>query len=229
MLSWAPLLTVPACAVVSALVVGVFHRNDELEDGPLLRRFILVLAIGVGLLCAMAQRPAVQQRLHPELRLKADIEADSIYKALTNLGPEYAAQFLGVLDAERATIATLPEARLQARPMLTALATARLQFTDQAAHVAWGQATLDTLREPQARSSDECYAALSGQALDRETLAHGFSAQNSAEFESAALQVLESSGRFLSGTRARGASQCRPTSGLQCNDARLAGDPGRYH
>ncbi len=203
---WLSLLTLPACAVVSALVVGVFHRHDELEDGPLLRRFIVVLIVSVALLYATAQRPAVQLRLHPELRLQAAIEADPIYKALANLGPDYAAQFLAVLVAEQASIATLPQARLQARPMLTALATARLQFTDQAAHVAWGQAMLDTLRELQLRSADKCYVALSGQALDRETLAHGFSAENSAEFESAALQVLESSGKFLSGRSSHGAS-----------------------
>jgi hypothetical protein len=196
---WLALLTFPAGAVASALVVGFIHRHDELENGALLRRFILVLAIALGLIYTIAQRPSVQLQLHPELRLKADIEADPIYKTLADIGPEYAAQFQAVLAAEQATIATLPEARLQARTMLMALATRRLEFTDQAAHVAWGQAMLDTFRELQVRSADECYAALSGQALSRETLAHGFSAENSAEFEAAALQVLESSGKFLSG------------------------------
>jgi hypothetical protein len=204
MLQWLSLLTLPACAVTSALVVGVIHRHDELEDGALLRQFIVALGIGMGLLYATTQRPSVQLRLHPELRLQADIEADPIYKALAYIGPEYAARFRAVLATERATSATLPEARLQARSMLMALATDRLGFADQAARIAWGQAMLDTLRELKARSSEACYAALSGQALDRETLAHGFSAQNTAAFEAAALQVLlESPGIETSGKGSR--------------------------
>ena len=110
--------------------------------------------------------------------------------ALAYIGPEDAARFRAVLTTERATSATLPEARLQTRSMLMALGTARLGFADQETKIAWGQMTVDTLRELTARSPEECYAALSGQALDRETLAHGFSAQNSAAFEAAVLQVL---------------------------------------
>jgi hypothetical protein len=190
MLQWLSLLTLPACAVASALVVGVIHRHDELQDGALLRQFIVGLVIGIGLLYATIQRPSVQLRLHPELRLQADIEADPIYKTLAHIGPEYAARFRAVLVTERLTSAALPQARLQARSMLTALATERLGFTDQATRIAWGQVTVDTLRELKARSPEECYVALSGQALDRETLADGFSARNSAAFEAAALQVL---------------------------------------
>jgi hypothetical protein len=195
MLQWLALLTLPACAVASGLVVGVVHRHEELEDGALLRQFIVFIVIGFALLYATMQRPTVQLRLHPELQLQADIEADPIYKALAHIGPEDAARFRAVLATERATSATLPEARLQARSMLTALATARLGFADQATRIAWGQVTLDTLRELKTRSPEECYSTLSGQALDRETLAHGFSAQNTAAFEAAALQVvLESPG-----------------------------------
>jgi hypothetical protein len=191
MLQWLSLLTFPACAVASALVVGVVHRHDELEDGALLRRFIVVLAIGIGLLYTTMQRPSVQLRLHPELRLQADIEADPIYKTLAHIGPEYAERFRAVLTTERVTSDTLPQARLQTRSMLTALATERrLGFADQATRIAWGQVTLDTLRELKARNPEQCYAVLSGQALDRETLAHGFSAQNTTTFEAAALQVL---------------------------------------
>jgi hypothetical protein len=210
MLQWLPLLTLPACAVASALVVGVIHRHDELEDGALLRQFIvvLVIGIGIGLLYTTMQRPSVKLRLHPELRLQADIEADPIYKALADIAPEYAAGFGDVLGTEPVTSATLSQARLQARSMLTALATARLGFADQATHIAWGQVTLDTFRELKARSSEQCYAALSGQALDRETLAHGFSTQNTAAFEAAVLQVLlESSGK---GLRREGRGADRP-------------------
>lgn len=198
MLQWLPLLTLPLPAVASAVIVGVIHRHDELEDSALLRQFIVVLVIGIGLLYATMQRPSVQLRLHPELRLQADIEADPIYRALADIAPEYAAQFRAVLGAERVTSATLPQARLQARSMLTVIATARLGFADQTTRIAWGQVTLDAFRELRARSPEQCYAALSGQALDRETLAHGFSAQNTAAFEAAVLQVLrESSGKGL--------------------------------
>jgi hypothetical protein len=194
MLEWLSLLTFPACAAASALVVGVVNRNDELEDGALLRQFIIVLVTGLGLLSTTLQRPSVQLRLHPELQLQAQIEADPIYKTLADVGPEYAARFRAVLITEQATSATLPQARLQARSMLTALATERLGFADQATHIAWGRVMLDTFRELQAHSPDQCYVALSGQALDRDTLAHGFSAQNTAAFEAAALQVLQSFG-----------------------------------
>jgi hypothetical protein len=207
MLQWLSLLTLPACAVASALVVGVIHRHDELEDGALLRQFIVVLVIGFVLFYTAMQRPSVQLHLHPELRLQADIEADPIYKTLADVTPEYAARFRAVLVTEQVTSATLPQARLQARSMLTALATARLGFADQATRIAWGQVMLDTFRELEARSPEQCYAALSGQALDRETLAHGFSAQNTVAFEAAALQVLESSGK---GLRREGAGADRP-------------------
>jgi len=194
-LQWLSLLTFPACAAASALVVGVVNRRNELEDGALLRQFILVLVIGVGLTYTTLQRPNVQLRLHPELQLQAEIEADPIYKGLADIGPEYAARFRAVLINEQVTSATLPQARLQARSMLTALATERLGFADQATHIAWGRVMLDTFRELKAQSPEQCYLALSGQALDRETLAHGFSAQNAAAFESAAIQVLGSFGK----------------------------------
>ncbi len=193
MLQWLSLFTFPACAVAAALIVGVIHRHEEIEDGALLRQFIFVLAVCILLLYTTMQRPSVQLRLHPELRLQADIEADPIYKTLADTGPEYAARFRAVLDAEQVTSATLPQARLQARSMLTSLATNRLGFADQATRVAWGQVTLDTLRELKARSPELCYSALSGQDLDRETLAHGFSAQNTTAFEAAMLQVLRES------------------------------------
>ena len=199
---WLSLLTFPACAAASALVVGVVNRDNELEDNALLRQFIVVLVIGLGLLYTTMQRPSVQLRLDPERRLQADIAADPIYKMLADVGPEYAAQFRAVLVTERVTSATLPQARLQARSMLTALATTRLGFADQAAHIAWGQVTIDTLQELKARSPEECYMAISGQALDRETLAHGFSTSNTAAFEATALQVL-SFGRSFSRARDR--------------------------
>ncbi len=204
LLDWLSLLTLPGCALASAVLIGVVHRHDQLEDGPLLRRFIVVLAVCFGLFSTLMQRPDIQMRLHPELRQQAEIDADPIYQALAAVAPEDAARYRAGLDFERAHGSTLAQARLQARSMLAALVTARLQFSNQAAHVAWGQATLDTLRELQGRSADQCYAVLSGQDLDRETLAHGFSAQNTASFEAAVLQVLESAGQFLGGKRPAG-------------------------
>jgi hypothetical protein len=175
---------------MSAVVVGVIHRGEELEDSALLREFIIVLIACIGLLYATLQQPRIQRLLHPELQLRADIDADPYYKALAHIGPEYAAQFQALLLTERATAATLPEARLQARSMLTALATTRLGFADQATHIAWGQATVDTLQELRAISPDECYAAISGRNLKHETVAHGLSAHNTAEFEAVVIPVL---------------------------------------
>lgn len=189
-LPWLSLLSFPACAVMSAAVVGVIHRHDELEDDALLREFIIVLVVGIGLVYATLQRPTIQLRLHPELQLRAAIEADPIYKALAHIGPANARRFRAVLIRERASVASLPQARLLARPMLTALATARLGFADQATHIAWGQATVDTLHELQALSPEECYAAISGQDLQRETIVRGLSGHNAAEFEAAAIRVL---------------------------------------
>jgi hypothetical protein len=190
MLPWISLLTFPACAVMSAAVVGVLYRREQLEDSALLRQFIIVLVICIGLVYATLQRPSVQRRLHPQLQLQADIEADPFYKALAHIGPEYAREFRAVLVRERVTPATLPYARLQARSMLTALATSRLGWADQETRIAWGHVTVDTLRELQAISPKECYAAVSGQALSRETIARGLSAQNAAEFEAAVIPVL---------------------------------------
>ena len=213
MLPWLSLFGYPACAVMSAVVVGVIYRREQLEDSALLRQFIIALAIVGGLFYATLQRPSVQRLLHPELQLQADIEADPVYQALAHIGPENAAQYRALLLTERATPATLPEARLQARSMLTALATDRLGFADQATKILWGQATVDTLHELQAVSPGECYAAVSGQDLDRETIAHRLSARNAVEFEAAAIPVLlqspglEFSGKGLDHARSRGDEQ----------------------
>ena len=187
---WLSLVSFPACAVISAVVVGVVHRREELEDSALLREFIIVLIGCIGLLYATLQQPRIQRLLNPELQLRADIEADPYYKALAHIGPEDAARFRALLVTERATAATLPVARLQARSMLTALATARLGFADQTTHIAWGQATVDTLQELREISPDECYAAISGRNLQRDTVAHGLSAHNTAEFEAVVIPVL---------------------------------------
>ncbi len=193
-LLWVSLLMFPACAGASAVLVGVIHRREELEDGPLLRQFMFFLIIGTVSVSTIVQRPSVQRHLNPELQLQADVEADPVYKALGHVDSGYAAQYQALLTRDGTTSATLPEERLKARSMLTTLATARLGFADQATHIAWGHLTADSLREMEARSPEQCYAAISGQALDKDTLAHGFSARNSAE--SVLVQVLLESPRL---------------------------------
>jgi hypothetical protein len=93
--------------------------------------------------------------------------------------------------------ATLPEAFLQARSLLTQLANERLGFTDQKTRIAWGNVMVDTLRELQAVDATQCYRALSSQALNETTLAHTFSAANTDAFQQVLVAVYTSANQGM--------------------------------
>jgi len=191
------LLALPLSALVAGVVVGVVHRGEALEDGALLRNFLVVLLIALVALYGVSRTHAVRSRLYPELVAQAQIDTHPLYATLLRDAPDDAARLHAVLVAERASGASLDGALRQARPLLTTMATERLGFADQSTHLAWGQVTVETLQELKARDPDACYVALSGHDLDRATLADGLSAQNTGEFQQAVIQLYESASRGM--------------------------------
>lgn len=189
----------PLCAAVSGLVIWAIYRKEELEDTALLRNFAIVLALTVVTSRGITGTDAVQQRLHPELRMVALTEAHPLYRAIAALDPDKSKALRGALLQAQEDGATLPEAIRALRPLWQVLATERLGFADQATHVLWGEATVENLKELQ-RSPDACYQALAGRPLDAETVKL-FSNANEAAFEAVVTQVFESALRGLRNER----------------------------
>jgi hypothetical protein len=75
------LLLMPACATVAGLVVGVAHRHEALDDGALLRNFLIILVIGMTAAWGIGRTDAVQMRLYPQLRMQTDLNAHPVYVA----------------------------------------------------------------------------------------------------------------------------------------------------
>ena len=191
------LFALPLGALVAGVVVGIVHRGEALEDGTLLRNFLVVLLIALVALYGVSRTQAVRSRLYPELVALSQIDTHPLYATLLREAPSDAARLRAVLVAERASGASLDGALRQARPLLTTMATERLGFADQSTHIVWGQVTVETLQELKVRDPDACYAALSGHDLDRATLAEGLSAQNTGEFQQAVIQLYESASRGM--------------------------------
>jgi hypothetical protein len=191
------LFAMPLGALIAGVVVGVMHRGEALDDGALLRNFLVVLLIALVVMYAGARTDAVRMRLYPQLKVQAQIETHPLYVTVLREAPDDAARLRAALVAELATGASIDTALRQTRPLLTRLATERLGFADQATHLVWGQMTVETLLELKARDADACYASLSGHDLDRATLTNGLSAQNTEEFQQAVIQLYESASRGM--------------------------------
>lgn len=186
------LLLLPACASVAGLLVWVLYRHETLDDDALLRHFLIFMAIGIGTAWGIGRTEAVQFRLHPELRIQAEIESHPVYSTLKEHTPSDATQLLQTLVAQTSAGASVADAFLQARPLLTAMTNAWSGWADQDSRLMWGRLFTSTLKELQAQDPELCYRALSGQTLDSQTLAHVFSAANTREFQQAVILVYKS-------------------------------------
>src|SRR4029077_10486953 len=113
----------------------------------LLRSFLLVLVISMALMWSVGRTNVVRMRLDPQFHLQTQLEANPVYSTLARLAPGDARSLREFLNAQVSRGATLTEAFLQARPMLTQSATERLGFADQSSKLIWGQLVVDTLDE----------------------------------------------------------------------------------
>jgi hypothetical protein len=73
----------------------------------------------------------------------------------------------------------------------------RLGYSDQKAHLTWARATVDTLKELQARDPKLCYRALSSYLVNQPTELGTFSAGNIKAYEQAVVEVYDSADRGM--------------------------------
>lgn len=185
-------LFMPGCATVAGLIVWTGTGKEAIEDDRLLRHFLFMLAICVAIGLGVSRTHTVRMRLDPQYRLQTELNAHPIYTAIKQLAPDDHKMLHDFLVLEMSRGGTLDDAFLQARPLLTKLGTGRLGFADQQTHVMWGRLTADTLRALRARDPALCYRAMSAQPVDRQTLAQGFSTENTKAFQQAIIDVYES-------------------------------------
>lgn len=189
---WFLFLIVPFCACIAGFFVWLLTRRQTVDDGILLRDFLLILTTLIAVVVGAGRTDAMRMRFDPQFRAQTELDAHPVYATLKRLNPDDFKELDHFLALQRPLEKSLPEAFLQARPLLTRLATNRSGFADQKSRVSWGQVTVDTLKELQDRDPLLCYRQLSSQPLDRQTLAEAFSAENSNAFQQSIIEIYES-------------------------------------
>jgi hypothetical protein len=187
----------PLSAMMAGVIVWLLCRNTEIEDRALLQRFVLILAVCMLAFWQTSQTDTVRMQIDPQYRVQTELDAQPVYAVLKDLASDDSKKLHNFLTMQLEKGATLPEAFLQARSLLTQLANERLGFTDQKTRIAWGSVMVDSLRELQAVDAEQCYRALSSQALNETTLAHTFSAANAAAFQEALVAVYMSANQGM--------------------------------
>jgi hypothetical protein len=190
-------LMTPLCAATAGVLVWVGHRGESLDDGVLLRKFLIALAIVMALLWTIARTDAVRMRWDSQYRTQAEIETNPVYSAVKRTDPHGGRWLRAFLDQQLAAGTTLPQALLKARPLLTSAVTERLGFADQSSKLVWGGLVADSLQELNDANPDLCYRVMAGQSLDEVTVVHAFSAENTARFQQAVVRVYESANRGM--------------------------------
>lgn len=181
---------VPGCAALAGFVLWASSRNHVLEDGELLRSFLILLFVCLALVGGASQTSAARMYLDPHFRLLTELDAHPVYAAIKRVSPDDHRALHAFLMAQMSRGATLPEAFLQARPLLTRLTNDRLGFTDQKSRILWGRVTADSFSELQDNDPMLCYQVLSLQPLDRLPT---FSADNTKAFQQALIKVYDAS------------------------------------
>jgi hypothetical protein len=188
-------LFTPVCATIAGLIVWAAYRKESLEDTALLRHFLIVLVMVMGLGWATSRTEAARVRLDPQYRMMTEIEANPVFSTIKRHVYGDARPLREFLFAEMSHGATVSQALQQARPMLTRLATDRLGFADQQTHLMWGQFVADSLEELRKADPALCYGTIAGGKVDEQALTQAFSQENTDEFQQAVMKVYESGDR----------------------------------
>lgn len=191
------LLLVPVSATTAGVIVWAGHRDESLDDGALVRNFVIAMAFIVVMLYATSRTNAVRMRFDPPYRIEKEIKAEPVYLTLDKFDSTNAAKFGAFLGEQMSSGATMSQALALARPWLTNQITGRLGFTDQDTKVMWGHLVADSLEELQAADPQLCYGALSGRPVDPKSWATVFSTENSDRFRQAVVAVYESADRGM--------------------------------
>lgn len=185
--AWGMLL-VPMCATVAGAVLAFTSRKESLDDGDLVRDFMVVFGVALLIVMGIGRQDFVRMRTDPEFRLQTQISAHPVYAALARTRDDQKVLH-NFLLLQTAQGKTLPEAFLQARPLLDKLVTERLGWADQKAVLGWGQVTVDTLKELAALDPMLCYQAIGHQPFEAQTLTQAFTTGNTQAFEQAVVDV----------------------------------------
>lgn len=155
------LLSLPVCAMVAGVVVGVTNRGQEPEDGSLVRQFLLFLVIFSVVSWGASRLPSVQMYLDPRIKLRAQLEATPVYAAIQKYAPSDALVIESALGMAMARGARdLPEAFVRIRPVLAGQVQRQLGFADHATAVAWSRVMQDVLVQMRAIDPQKCLHTL---------------------------------------------------------------------
>jgi hypothetical protein len=185
------LLSMPLCASLAGTVVWVAHRNETADDSELLKTFLFALVVAMAILWSISRTDAVRMRLNPQLRIEAEIQKNAVYAAVEQFAPSDAKTLWTFLGSRMARGETLSQALLETRTFLTQAVNERLGFADQKSRLVWGRVAVDTLEELQARDPVLCYRFMATQTLDEQESLHALSAENTATFQAAVVQLYQ--------------------------------------
>ncbi len=189
----------PLCAMIAGLVTWVEHHDEPIEDGRLVRKFLFTLIVCLIISFGAVRTNTVRIYLDPAFRLQTEMDAHPVYAAIKASDHDdyeklHNFLLLQVAQGKRLFVQgeTLSNAFLQARPLLSQMTTHNLGFSDQKSKLTWGRVTADSLKELESQDAALCYQALSLKPMDKPTLAHAFSAENTKAFQQAVVEVYKS-------------------------------------
>lgn len=197
-------LLLPALAAVMAgVAVAGFNRHQVLEDGPLIRQFLVAMTIFVLVLVGVSKSHPVRMRLDPVYKLQTELAADPVLQALRENAPDDAKKLENLLILATNEGHSLARAKALTRPVLSLWARYRVSFADHKSVLQWAQVHIDLLKELRERDPALCIQYLQAPTAESLPGLTGFSASNTAAFERAVVQLYTSANQ---GSRRTGAT-----------------------
>ncbi|MFO1261942.1 MAG: hypothetical protein U1E84_01140 [Rhodoferax sp.] len=201
-------LLLPALAAVMAgLAVAGFNRHQVLEDGPLIRQFLVAMAVFVVVLVGVSKSHTVRMRLDPVYKLQTELAADPVLQALREHAPDDAKKLENLLILATNEGHSLARAKALTRPVLSMWARYRVSFADHGAVLQWAQVHIDSLKELRARDPALCVQYLLPPTAESLAGLTAFSTGNMTAFEQAVVRLYASANQ---GMRHTGASSNPP-------------------
>lgn len=189
----ASLLLLPVSALCGALLVGVLHRHEDLDDGPLVRHFLFMLALFVVAFVGIGRTAPVRRVIDPVWRISQDIQKHPVAVAAMNLSPDRGQLIQAHLAARMVRGASLADALSLERQLLYAQATDVLGFSDQRTHVQWAHGVHDMLEELRTADPAGCFhLRADGRTAGSAAAPYRFAAAHDAEFNAAFIAVMQS-------------------------------------
>lgn len=184
-------LLLPAvCATIAGTVIWTANRGQKLDDGSLIRQFILWFAICTALAWGLTKTDAVRLRIDPQYKLQTELDAHPVYAATKRLGRDNHAKLHNFLVTQITQGKTLTDAVLGARLLLEELVQDQLQYADQKVFLSWANVQIETLKELQSKDPLLCFRALSSaKPVPLVALAQPFSAENTRAFHQSVVEL----------------------------------------